>query len=62
MSILSRKTWRALLAAAIISAFVSGCSQPLPAQHFRILAFGTFMDLQIVGAEAEQAKKIKKKI
>jgi len=57
MSILSRKSWRALLAATLISAFVSGCSQPLPAQHFRILAFGTFMDLQIVGAEKQVAKQ-----
>ena len=46
----------ALLLPLLYLALLAGCSQQLPSQYFRLLAFGTVMELEIIGVDQEKAR------
>ena len=34
-----------------------GCSRQLPSQYFRLLAFGTVMELEVIGVDQNKARQ-----
>lgn len=56
MSILAR--YRRCIAVSLLTAtalLLGSCSNSLPAQNFRLLTFGTYMDLEIIGVDRQTA-------
>jgi len=35
---------------------IGGCAKDLPSQHFRLLTFGTYMDLELIGVDRQKAE------
>jgi len=56
MSILAKRLTATTLIIALAGLLLGACGQNLPAQHFRLLAFGTYMDLEIIGVDRATAE------
>jgi len=59
MSILATGVRRHLALMAILLttlAGLGGCAKDLPSQHFRLLTFGTYMDLELIGVDRQTAE------
>lgn len=61
MSILAHLS-RLVPLAALAAVLIAGCGQSLPAQHFRLLTFGTYMDLEIIGVDRATAERAKNQL
>jgi len=54
MSILAKrvsKTFRAVILSLAGLSILSACGSELPAQHFRLLTFGTYTDVEVIGVD-----------
>ena len=40
----------------------SGCGKDLPAQNFRLLTFGTYMDLELIGVDRQTAEAVREQL
>ena len=43
----------------LLLALSSGCGKDLPAQNFRLLTFGTYMDLELIGVDRQTAEAVR---
>lgn len=59
MSMLAPDARRRTLLLAIFlaaAAWLGACAKDLPSQHFRLLTFGTYMDLELIGVDRQTAE------
>lgn len=61
MSILANPRFAAISRLLIVllglQLLISGCKETLPSQHFRLLAFGTYIDLELIGVDRKTAEE-----
>lgn len=60
MSIRKKLTLATALLATLL--LLGGCDKTLPSQHFRLLTFGTYMDLEIIGVDRQTAEAAKEQL
>ena len=41
---------------------LGGCGKDLPAQHFRLLTFGTYMDMELIGVDRQTAEAAREQL
>jgi thiamine biosynthesis lipoprotein len=46
----------------LLLALSSGCGKDLPAQNFRLLTFGTYMDLELIGVDRQTAEAVREQL
>jgi len=59
MSILAPGAWRrivVLVTLIALAGWLGGCAKDLPSQHFRLLTFGTYIDLELIGVDRQTAE------
>lgn len=59
MSILANPVSRLIFLCSLALTLLAGCGSNLPAQHFRLLTFGTYMDLELIGVDRSTAEAAK---
>jgi FAD:protein FMN transferase len=62
MSILSNPVSRLVFLCSLALPLLAGCGSSLPAQHFRLLTFGTYMDLELIGVDRATAEAAKERL
>ncbi len=57
LSLSRRPAALAAISAALVLLASSGCSRQLPSQYFRLLSFGTLVELEIIGVDQKKARE-----
>ncbi len=62
MSMLTKRLLSLTLIILITLGSSSGCAPPLPAQKFRLLAFGTYIDVEVIGINQPRAEAARRQL
>ena len=56
------KRYLSLALCALVITFVVGCTQNISAQKFRLLAFGTYIDIEVIGVDRDRAEAARQQL